>query len=229
MLKAQKKISKKEIKEDKLVTSYFKAQSWFDQNKRLVSYLVSIPVIVLVAIFFWTMQRTKDNEAASTRLAKVFPYFDQGRFDLAINGVPQEGTHGLKAIVDEYGSTPVGELATFYLANAYFAQGNYAAAREAFDGVDVSDKMISAAALAGVGACDEVSGKFEEAAGYFEKAASVNMTPSQAPDNLQRAAVNYAAAGKKDKAVELLKTLKKEFSSSVAARDADRLIAEYSS
>jgi len=39
-------------------------------------------------------------------LAKVVPYFDQGKYDLAINGVPQEGTQGLQALVDEQWQVP---------------------------------------------------------------------------------------------------------------------------
>ncbi len=76
---------------------------------------------------------------------------------------------------------------------------------------------------------DEAKQDYEHAGKYFEKAASQNMTQVSAPDNLQRAAVNYAAAGQKDKAVELLKTLKKEFPASAQAREADRFLAEFAS
>jgi TolA-binding protein len=89
--------------------------------------------------------------------------------------------------------------------------------------------MITASAYAGMAACYEVKGDFSQAASYFEKAASKNMTLVQAPENLQRSAVNYAAAGKKEKAVEILQTLKKEFPSSPYSRDVDRFIAEYTS
>ncbi len=54
------------------------------------------------------------------------------------------------------------------------------------------------------------------------------MTAVQAPENLQRSATNYAAAGKKEKAIDLLQMLKKEFPSSPYARDVDLFIAEYS-
>jgi len=162
-------------------------------------------------------------------LAKVSPYYDAGKYDQAINGVPQEGTQGLQAIVDEHGSTKAGQLAKLFLANSYYALKNYDKALEYYNDVSVSDKMVSATALAGVAACYEAKEDFSEAASYFEKAASKNMTSMQAPENLQRSAVNYAAVGKKEKAVELLQTLKKEFPASIYAREVDRFIAEYSS
>jgi tetratricopeptide (TPR) repeat protein len=228
MLKPQKKISKREIKEDKLVTKYFQARQWVDNNTKILSYIgMGIAGLVVIG-FLWTKSRADSNEKATAMLAKVATYYDEGRYDLAINGVPQEGTQGLQAIVDEHGSTKAGEIAKLYLANSYFALKNYDKALSMYDDISVSDKMITSSAYAGLASCYEVKGDFSHAASYFEKAASKNMTIVQAPDNLQRSAVNYAAAGKKEKAIELLQLLKKEFPSSPYARDVDRFIAEYS-
>ncbi|MCX6121994.1 MAG: tetratricopeptide repeat protein [Ignavibacteriales bacterium] len=228
MLKPQKKISRREIKEDKLVTKYFEARQWIDENTKILSY-VGIGIAGLVIIgFLWSKSRADSNLKATAMLAKVTPYYDEGRYDLAINGVPQEGTQGLQAVVDEHGSTQAGEIAKLYLANSYFALKSYDKALNTYDDISVSDKMITASAYAGMAACYEAKSDFSHAASYFEKAASKNMTVMQGPENLQRSATNYAAAGKKEKAIELLQTLKKEFPTSPYARDVERLIAEYS-
>jgi tetratricopeptide (TPR) repeat protein len=229
MLKPQKSISKKEIKEDRLVTTYFQSRKWIEENKRLAGYIIAIPFIIVLLLFWWGQKTNEWNDEASTMLAKITPYCDEGRYELAINGVPQEGVQGLQAIVDEYGSTATGQFAKLYLANCYFTMENYDKALEYYDDISISDKMITASALAGVAACYEAKGDFNEAASYFEKAASKNMTLMQAPENLQRSAINYAAAGKKDKAVEILQTIKKQFPTSPNARDVDLYIAEYSS
>ena len=226
MLKPQKKVSKKEIKEDKLVTQYFAIRSWIDQNQRLAMYIVATPIVIVLLWFWWNSKRAEWNETATTQLAKIIPYYDEGKYDQAIQGVPQEGAQGLKAIVDEYGSTPAGEIAKIYLANAYFQKKEYDQALEYYDDISVSDNMIEASALAGMAACYEAQGKYKDAAKYFEKAAAKNMVLTQAPDNLQRAAINYAAVGEKNKAKELLETIKKEFPTSSQARDIDRYIAE---
>jgi tetratricopeptide (TPR) repeat protein len=228
MLKAQKKISMKEIKEDRIVTMYFQAQAWINENKRLAAYIVGAPIAIAVIIFFWIQKRSEWNLEANAKLAKVMTYYDQGKYNEAVNGSPQEGVQGLEAIVEEHGSVPSGEVAKFYLANSYFALGNYSKALSTYDDVSISDKMIKSAALAGEAACYEVKGNYSEAASYFEKAASKGIPDLQAPGNLQRAAVNYAAAGEKEKAVDILQKIKKEFPSSVAARDVDKYIAEFS-
>ena len=229
MLKPQKKVSRREIKEDKLATTYFEARQWIDANKRLVGYIVAAPIIIVVLWFLWSQKTTEWNNKAATMLAKVLPYYDSEKYDLAVNGNPQEGVQGLQAIVDEYGSSQTGQMAKLFLANSYFALKNYDKALQYYDDISVKDKMTSASAYAGMAACYEIKKDFAKAASYFEKAASKNMTLVQAPENLQRAAVNYAASGKKEKAVELMLMLKKEFPTSSVARDADRFIAEFSS
>jgi len=229
MLKPQKKVSRREIKEDKLVTRYFQTRQWLEENTKILSYVAIGLMGAAVIGFLWSKSRAESNEKATAKLAKVAPYYDDSKYDVAINGVPQEGILGLQAIVDEHGSTKAGEIAKLYLANSYFALKNYDKALEYYDDISIRDKMITASAYAGVAACYEVKGDFSKAASYFEKAASKNMTLVQAPENLQRSAINYAASGKKEKAIELLQTLKKEFPTSPYARDADRFIAEYNS
>ncbi|MBN1397160.1 MAG: tetratricopeptide repeat protein [Bacteroidetes bacterium] len=229
MLKPQKKISRREIKEDKLITTYFNARGWVEKNSKNITYAVIGLIAAAVVIFLWTENRAESNEKATAALARIIPYYDQGNYNLAVAGIPQEGIMGLQAIVNEEGSTNAGQLAKLYLANSYYALKEYDKALECYDDISISDKMITSSAIAGAAACYEVKGSFDKAASYYEKAASKNMTNVQAPHNLQRAAINYAAAGKKDKAVEILQILKKEFPASPYAREADRFIAEFSS
>jgi TolA-binding protein len=229
MLKPQKKITKKEIKEDKLVTFYFETRGWVEQNLRTVAVIAAVPIGLILLFLWWNFNQGVKNEKATTKLAQVIPYFDAGQYDLAINGVMQEGAQGLQAIVDEYGSTKAGEVARFYLGNAYLRTGKIDKALEAFKNVAIRDKMLSASAFAGEAACYEAKGDHAAAAASYEKAASKNMVLTQAPENLEKAAANYAAAGQKAKAVELLTTIKKEFPGSPIAREADRYLAEYAS
>jgi tetratricopeptide (TPR) repeat protein len=229
MLHPQKKVTKKEIKEDRLVTIYFEARAWVENNKRLVGYIVAAPFIIAAMLFWWHQKTNEWNETAATQLAKIMKYYDSNKYELAINGVPQEGTQGLQAIVDEYGNTISGEIAKLYLANSYYAIANYDKAIDYYEDISIKEKVVAAAAYAGAAASYEMKGDHERAAINYEKAALKNMTIMQAPENLQRSALNYATAGKREKAIELLQMLKKEFPNSSYSRDVDRYIAEYSS
>jgi len=229
MLKPKKKISKKEIKEDKLVTTYYEATTWYESNKKLVNGIVTGVIVLAIAAFAYSNNVSSNNRKANTELGKILRYYDQGQYDVAINGNLQEGARGLQAIVDDYGSTKAGELARFYLANAYYGQRDYDKAMQNFLDVSFSDDLISSSALAGAGACYEAKGDHEKAASYYEKAALKHGKAVTAAENLFRAAQNYAAVGNKEKALDLYKKVKKEFPTSSYARDIDRWIAAASS
>ena len=228
MLKPKKKISKKEIKEDRLVTSYFEATTWYQANKKIVNGILTGVVILAIIVVAYVNNVSSNNQKATTELGKVLTYYDQGRYDLAINGNLQENIRGLQSIVDEYGGTKAGGLAGFYLANAYFAQADYDKALKYYLNVSVNDDMISASSVAGAAACYEAKGDFAKAASSYEKAAFMSSKDVNAPENMVHAALNYMHAGNKEKAVELLKKVKKEFPTSSVIRDVDRWIAEAS-
>jgi tetratricopeptide (TPR) repeat protein len=229
MLKPKKKITKKKIKEDKLVSAYFEATSWYEQNKKLLGRIFTGLVIVAIAAVVIRNNMVKNNEQATTELAKIMKYYDQGNYEAAINGIPQENIRGLLAVVNDYGSTHAGEFAKFYLANSYFAVGNYDQALAYYLDVSLDDDLLQASAYAGAAACYEAKGDRANAASYFERAALRGKKNNQAAEHLQFAALNYAAAGNKVKAINLLKKLKKDYPTSSVAREVDRYLALISS
>jgi len=229
MLRAKKKISQRVIKEDALVTTYFKAQVWYDENKKRVSTAGGILIAFAVALWFYSNNVHANDQRATTELAKVYTFYDNGQYQIAINGVPEKNVSGLQSIVDNYGSTKSGNIAKFYLANAYYNSQNYDKAQQYFNDFSSNgNTLVENSAIAGIGACYEAKGDFKKAAEYYEKAALKNSDDPNAPDNLVNAARNFGKSGEKDRAVELLKKVKKDYPTSTAARDVDRYMAEVS-
>ncbi|MEX2191501.1 MAG: tetratricopeptide repeat protein [Bacteroidota bacterium] len=224
MLKPKKKITKREMKQDKLVTTYFEAQSWFESNRKRVSSLFFSLLVVGIAIWFYYNNRSTQNLAATADLGRIIRYYDAGNFQIAVYGSPQENMRGLQQIVDEYGGTESGEFATFYLANAYFAIGDYDKALQYYEDADLSDDGLKAAVKAGIASCHEVKGNHAEAADYFEQAAQMDSRKLHTAERLFHAGNNYLLAGNKEKADEALKKLKANFPTSPYAREADRLL-----
>lgn len=228
MLRAQKKISKRVIKEDTLVTTYFKAQTWYDENRKRISTVGGVFIVLALALWFYSNNVRANNERATTDLAKVFTYYDNGQYLIAINGIPEKNIAGLQTVVENYGSTKSGNLAKFYLANAYYNTQDFDKALEYFRDYSGNNPLLEVSALSGAGACYEAKGEYMKAAEYFERAALKNSDDPNAADNLVNAARNFGRAGEKERAVDLLKKVKKEHPSSTAARDVERYIAEVS-
>jgi len=233
MLKPKKKITKKELKQDTLISTYARLTSFYYENKKYVSYAITgIIVIVVVAIVVMNNRRA-NNEKAETALGKIYPAYDAGtndvrQYQMAIDGQPERGIMGLKAISENYGGTEAGEIATFYLANAYFNLRRYDEALNLFDKFSSGDKSMSASALAGEGSCYEAKKMYDKAASCYEKAANKVSDAITTPEYLHLAAQCYALTGDKEKATNLYKRLKRDFPTSTHAREAERYIAVFS-
>lgn len=226
MLKKQKELAKRVKKQDDLITTYENALSWYETNKKLLSNIgIAIAVLIAGGWFYINNNRT-NNEKAAAEFAKVFSYYDNGQYQLAINGLPEKNVRGLLAIVSDYGSTHYGNIAQFYLANSYYNTGEYDKALEAFEDASLDAEILETSRVAGIAACYEVKGDFSGAAKYFEKAGKANANDPNAAEYLANAARNHARSGNKEQAIELYKLIKKEHSSSAAARDAERYLDE---
>ncbi len=222
MLTPKKKISKRELKEDALVSTYVKATTFYEENKRMISIGVTVFAVLVIALIVYGKNRTDNNVNATTALGNVYQLFDNGQYQLAVDGVPERNIKGLKAIVDDYGNSQAGEIARFYLGNAYYHLGKYDDAIEQFKACSLSDETLEISRISALACAYEAKGMHKDAAEYFEKAATRNSKDVNAAENLNNAARNYAQAGEKATALELYRKLKKTYPSTPVARDADR-------
>ena len=133
MLRPKKKLSKREMKQDALVTSYVKATTFYETNKRSISIGITVLVIAVFAVVVYMKNRSDNNEKAVVQLGSIFQVYDEGNYQTAINGVPEKNIPGLKSVVENYGNSPAGDLARFYLASAYFNTGNFDEALKHFE------------------------------------------------------------------------------------------------
>jgi tetratricopeptide (TPR) repeat protein len=226
MLKPRKRITKKELKQDRLVTTYFKVVEYLKNNRRIVSGTVTGIIIAVIVVVAYLNNRHSDNLKAATELSGVLNFFNGGAYQVAINGDPTHDVTGLKSIVDNYGSSETGEQAKIYLADCYYYLGDYDNALKYFKDYDGSDKFLEASAFAGEAEVYEVRGNFEKAAEYYDRAASRDSKSFLAPQYLVGAARNYIEIGRKDRAIELLTRVQKNFANSPYAGNVDYYLAE---
>ncbi len=226
MLTKKKKLSKKDIKEDKLVSFYYKAYAFVDENRsRVISYGIGF-LVVVAAVIFYVNHKHQQNMAAADQLAKVINLYDQGAYLEAIEGHAGTDEIGLKKIVEEYGSTENGETAKIYLANAYNFLGKYDDALKYYEDYDGSISMFKATALAGEAGYYADKKEYEKAADLYEKAAHVSETDVLNPDYLLYAGINYLSAGKKKNAKEMFDTIKKDYDTSPANMEVNKYLAQ---
>jgi tetratricopeptide (TPR) repeat protein len=228
MLRPKKKITKRELKQDALITSYANFTAWYAGHKKQVGTVLTVAVVVVLGVVVYLNNQATNNEKASTDLAKVYSFFDGGQYQQAIDGIPERNIPGLKSIVENYGGTRSGDMARFYLASAYYSMGKYDDALEQFEDTGDLGPRLGVARLSGMAGCYEARQKYSEAGEYYEKAATAYADDINAAENLNNAARSYASAGNKEKALELYKKLKKSYPTTSFGREADRFISQLS-
>lgn len=229
MLEKRKRISKKQIKEDKLVTTYYKAQNFFFENQARILIGAAVVALLVVAVILFMNKRSSDNKTAAGLLAKVIPLYEAGTYKDAIEGQKNGNIVGLKKIVDDYGSTENGEAAKIFLANAYSLTGNNDAALKTYDDYSGSNPLFKAAALAGKAGCLEVKKEYEKAADLFKDAAKVSKINPANGEYLLKAGINFIKLGKKAEAKTVFEAIKKDYKNSQAFYELDRYLIQIES
>lgn len=225
MLAKKKKLSKKQIKEDKLVTTFYNARKFYDDNQSRVLMVLGAVAAIIVVIIWYNSKVSQDNISAAAELSRMYSIYESGAYQEAIDGRPGTKITGLRSIVDNYGGSEQGETARIYLANSYFFTGDYVNAKNEYDNYSGSNKQLVASALAGIAACYEGEGDFASAAEYYLKAADVNEYNPMNADNLLNSGKNYIRSADNENAENVLKRVKDNYSQSAAARDVDRYLA----
>jgi outer membrane protein assembly factor BamD (BamD/ComL family) len=228
-LTARRKIKSKQIKKDKLVTSYFEITNWLKDpdNKKKIYIALAVVLAIGAGIYLYINNQNLKNEEAEVKLSAVISLYEQEKYQEAINGDPATGITGLREIVDNYGSTNSGETAKLYLGNAYYNIKDYDNALKQFEDYSGSRPIIKASCLSGIGAVYEARGDMKKAGEYFEKAATYSKEVVTNQENFYYAIRAYTAAGDKESAKRMYALLQDEYPKSKYINEAKRFEPEF--
>ncbi len=202
MLKAKKKLTKKELKEDKFVLTVFRAKEFLQEHSKQITYGVLAVVAVVLIVSFYNSSRKKAEEAASVMLTEAQVLLSQGQED---NGIAK-----LNDLADRYEGTEAAGYATFLLAKHYLDKNEIAKAKELFKKyIDDygNDKLLLQAAMVGYADCLITEKNYQEAAEYYERAAKLNPDFPEVPAYLFSAAMAYKEAGDTEKSRKLFEEI----------------------
>lgn len=202
MLQPRKRMTKREIKEDPLVTAYVKTQKWIQKYQKYLNMaLIGILAVLVIGVFMGRSKKQAEVSAES-QIGVIEQYYYYRQFDRAIEG--------LERIVDSYAGTEAAGRACFFLADSYYKSGDYENAQTYFQ--NYLDKygqvdLFSASSLAGIAACMENRQEWLNAALYYERAGVEYQQLPSAPFYLKSAARCYVEAGESEKAKSIYQTI----------------------
>jgi len=221
MLKPQRRLTKRKLKEDKLVTIYFKTVDFVRENQnRLLGAVTAIFVIIL--IIFWSSKISSSKETrAANALARAEIKMNEGQYNAAIDS--------LQLLIDSEDGAKSTGIGVFYLANLYFQNENFELAQTYYEKYldDYQDnETFSSSALAGIGSCLEGQGEYKKAAEMDEKAVEKYSNIFDNANKLMNAARCYVLAGNKEKARAIYKRIIEEYPNSGYKNDAEISLAQ---
>jgi len=225
MLQKKKKLSKKEIKEDKLINFYKSSVDFFEKYQSKIFIYLGVLVVVAAAVYFYLNQKSINDDKAALELSRIMPLFDQGEYLEAIEGKQGTNIIGLKNLVEEYSGTENGETAKIYLADCYSFLGNYEEAFKYYKDYNGSIDYFVAASMAGQAGYYAMKGDFEKAANLYLNASKQSQVNSQNPDYMLNAGICFLKIGEDEEAKILFNKIKEDYSTSLANREVDKYLA----
>jgi len=202
MLRPRKKIAKKEIKEDPIVTLYFNFQNFLKTYSKYINIGISAVIVIFLIVLLSVRSKKRAEMVAEGQLGIAEQYYYAGNYDRVIQQMP--------AIVDKYAGTRAAGEAAFFIANSYYNNKDYDNSLKYYKicvKTISSDPIYTPASYAGMGDCYEMQKKYKEAAEMYEKAAHKFDKSFSAPFYLKSAARCYEEAGNSVKAKEILQAL----------------------
>lgn len=214
--------------EEILDNAQVQTENFFEKNSKMVVVAIVVIFVLAAAIFGYKKLIVKPrlNDAQEMLYEAQYRFEQQNAdFALALNG--DENVPGFAQVIEKYGNTPAGNLATVYAAACALRLGDFDAAEgylAKYSNVKgATGELVNAMAVGIRGEIAVEKGDYAGAAAIFEKAANVSDNNYSAPLYLRKAAMAYAAAGNAAKAQECLQTINDKYPSSIEAREAEKL------
>ena len=211
-----------------------KTEEWVIKNQNYIYGIVGVVAVLLLAYMGYNKFIAEPKaEDAMNEMAQAQSYFDEALnattqkdslFTLALEG--GEGKFGMLDIISEYGSTPAGNLASYYAGTAYLNLNKYEEAIKHLSDFSSKDLMLSPIAKGGIGDAFVQLNQLEDGLEYYERAITDNTNDYTTPLYLKKAAIVAIDLGQSQKALDYLNRIKSEFASSDDAIDIDKLIGK---
>lgn len=223
MLKPRKRITKKQIKEDPLVTTYFKSIDFIKEHSQKITTGVIVLLSVVVLLVFLMRSKRAAEFDASEQLAKANVELSQNK--------SQEAIDILLNMIDNYSGTNSAAKGVYLLAKAYYEKGEYDKSLLHFEKYldDYGDdKILASAAFSGIASCYEQLGKYLDAAQYYKKGAEKFPEHFGAAQQLIDAGRCFSLANQKAQAKECYQLILDNYSKNSLKSDAELYLAKLS-
>ena len=200
-----------------------KTEEFIENNKKVVFGLGGVIALIIVAFFGYRYYMNNLNQEAQKEMFQAVYWYENGEYDLALNG--DGNNFGFLAIVEDYGSTKAGNLASFYLGSIYLNQGQFETAIEYLEDFSSDDLLVQARAYALIGDAYMELGNYSKAANQYGEAANYKSNKEFSPVYLMKQGLAYEKANDLEAAMGSYRKMVKDFSDSKQKVEAEKYLS----
>ena len=173
-------------------------EHWVEKNPKLLIGVVGVIVLAVGGFFGYRYWIGNQDAQAQKEMFQAVRYFEADSLNLALNG---DGNNlGFLQIVEDYSLTEAGNLANFYAGAIYLKQGKFPLAIFHLEDYKANDLLVQARAYSLIGDAYMEQKSYEDAAKFYEKAASYKPNKEFTPVYLMKAGLAYEKLNNTDKA-----------------------------
>jgi TolA-binding protein len=209
-------LTKKELKQDKLVDFAYKAERFYLQNQKLVlGIAVGILIVVLAVVFIRkTTRSSRMEDSYQLMMAKIA--YGSGRAD--------EAENAFRKIASSMGGDAAAQ-AKLYLGKIAYDKENYSQAAQEFQAYlkdNSGNEELDVAAMSGLAASYEALDRLSEAVQLYMEIPDKYLKNAYAPQALLEAARVYRKLNQNDKLINAYHMILDKYPESHAASTAKR-------
>ncbi|KAA6317408.1 hypothetical protein EZS27_032429 [termite gut metagenome] len=200
------------------------SEAFFIKNqKAIIIGLIAIVLIVTGYFAYRHLYAVPREEKAQIALFKSEQYFENGAYDLALNG-DSIGYIGFLKVIEQYSGTDVANLAKAYAGICYKQLEDYEKAIEYLSGFSGNDQMVTPSILGAIGNAYAELDQLDKASSFLIRAADKADNNALSPVFLKQAGDIFMKQEKYDDAVKVYTKIKEKYFQSPQAMDIDKYI-----
>ena len=196
-----KKMSKKQEENKQILENpqvLAEKLGWLERNPKISVGIVVVLLLVVGGYFGYSYYKNNQEREAQREMYQAVYYFESDSLDLALNG---DGNNlGFLNIVEEFGITDAANLANYYAGACYLKQGKFELARLYLEDFSANDLLVQPHAYSLIGDAYMEEEDFENAAKFYNKAATYKPNKFYTPMYLMKEALAYEKLNNVDKA-----------------------------
>lgn len=220
-------MAKKEINQEQVLNveeAVSRSEAFVNKNKKnLIVGVVAVVVLIAAGMLLSTFVIAPREQKAAEALFVGEKYFQDGNYEVALNGDQYEYA-GFAAVADDFGGTKAANLAKAYEGLCLAKLGRYEEAIPVLKSFKGNDMMVAPSVLAALGNCYAQVGDEAQAASTLVKAANKADNNVLSPAYLIQAGQIYEKLGKKTDALKAYQQIKDKYYGSMQSMDIDKYI-----